>query len=274
MQKTNREAATLLCVSVLRYARTALLGVAIPLGPVVAQIKKQPTSAAASVEQRTEVGRAVVGHVFGDTAQHFVRVLKFDAKSEAANVYLSSPKNLLVIAVVPGREIEVIYPGDMTLGQSRGNTFAFRMQRYELTTSRGEGSAISAKDRQAFENCQRDRAARMRQNEINSRAKKDSTGKSVSTGAAAVSGHSVEPCEMPTGETAGKLTRRQLPARAEAERYLMVVTSSKAVSLADLEERLAGLTAVAPDVGLTIEAIAAGIFAGRPGTYGGTWTAW
>ena len=97
----------------------------------------------------------------------------------------------------------------------------------------------------------------------------------MSAGAAAVSDYSIENCDMPTGETKGsKLERRPIPPRSDAERYLMVLTSTVPVTLADLEERLAGLTAVAPDVGLTIEAIAAGIFAGRGGTYGGTWVAW
>lgn len=273
MQKPDNDAATLVRVPTVRLLRLAVIVAAIPALPVVAQVQKKLADASALT-----VTRVVVQHAFGDTAQHVVRVLEFDAKSETASVYASAPRNLLVIALVPGREIEVIYPGDMTLGKGDRNTFAFLMHRFELTTAARGNGEISAQERQYFEACQRNRAARMRQNESNARnarATRDSTGTIVAAVRAPVPDLEIQDCEMPTGEIKGnRLARRQLAPRGDAERYLMVVTSSAAVTLADLEERLAGLTAVAPDVGMTIEAIAAGIFAGRSGTYGGTWVAW
>ncbi|MBL0169174.1 MAG: hypothetical protein IPP90_00385 [Gemmatimonadaceae bacterium] len=52
------------------------------------------------------------------------------------------------------------------------------------------------------------------------------------------------------------------------------MTSSSPIPLSQLYERLATLTAVAPDVATTIEAIAAGLFVGVKGTWGGYFVAW
>jgi hypothetical protein len=66
----------------------------------------------------------------------------------------------------------------------------------------------------------------------------------------------------------------RLPARAPADRYLVVLSSSSGVSLVALNERLSQLTTVGSDVATTIEAIAAGIFIGYAEHWGGAFIPW
>lgn len=211
-----------------------------------------------------------VGHLFGDTINHNVHILSFEPAAEIATTYMRSPKHYVVLAVVPGKDIEVIAPGPMKISSMGDNTFLMPMTRYEYA-SVGDGRS---KERQDYEACRQRRAYEIARKAAAERASRDSSGKRVREAPSGLD-FDTTPCEMPTGDTkAGTLTRRALGKRPDAERYLVVMTSSSDIGAAELNKRLNTLTTVATTVGQTIESIALGIFAGKSGTYGGTWVQW
>ena len=226
-----------------------------------------------AAEHRGVTQAAVAQHPFGDSVAHLVRVLAFDAALERATVYVRQPDNVLVLAVQPGRDIELIFPGAMTVKQLGANNFTFFMQRFELA-SRERAAGADTESRQRYEACMRTQAEYRRRAEQANRPIRDSTGKIIGRTAPATL-YEPPPCDMLGDPRAGsELHAKAMPPRAPAERYLVVLSSSSPVSAAELEQRLATLTATAPDVALTIEAIAAGIYFGKRGSWGGTFISW
>lgn len=215
---------------------------------------------------------SIANHAFGDSVAHAARVLTFDRATETADVFVRSPDNVIVLAVEPGRDIEVIFPGGMTVKPLSKNTFTFFMQRFALVTKDNTpGSATQA--RVAYEQCMKNRAADIRE-QTRVQSRRDSTGRVIASTATA---YQREPrtCDlMPEASSRTSVAQSPMPPREPRERYLVLLSSSTPVSLAELNERLATLTTIAPDVALTIEAIAAGIYAGKAGSWGGTFTSW
>ncbi|MEP6832396.1 MAG: hypothetical protein ABJB74_03340 [Gemmatimonas sp.] len=216
---------------------------------------------------------AVKGHAFGDTIKHAIRVLSLNRTTEIADVFMRQPNNVIVLAVEPGHDIEVIYPspGSGTKKKLSSNNFRFGMQRIELvakSNATGEGPGA----RQAYEACMRTRSAMVRQEAA--RVVRDSTGRIISGGDIVV-GREPPTCDLLSSvPLEAQWDRKPLPPRAPSERYLVVLTSSNKIEALDLMVRMEGLSTVASDVALTIEAIAAGIFVGVSDSYGGTWVNW
>lgn len=81
-----------------------------------------------------------------------------DRTREIATVFVRRADNVIVLAVIPGRDIEVIFPGNMTVQKLRtANTFRFGMQRFEVSL-RPVGPEAEARARQAYDQCQMRRA--------------------------------------------------------------------------------------------------------------------
>ena len=266
MQKTNNFRVATQPTGTYRKAMAVLFSAALFVSPLEAQDKVRVKD--------TQPRAPLPGGVFGDTVQHTVRILAIDPAIEAASAYIKSPKNIVVLGVVPGREIEIIAPGDLEMASMDDSTFALVMRRFELTTVAVRKS--NDVEQRRYASCTAERASAIRHNAMAQRllnAARDSTARRTGS-QLDYTIIDVPYCEMPTGETsASHLDRRPMPLRAQAERYLVVMTSSKEIKLSELEKRLSTLTTVASDAGLTIEAIAAGLFAGKS-DYGGAWVAW
>ena len=221
------------------------------------------------------------GRGFGDSALLGIRILTLDPVREHATITAKNAKHLVVLAVVPGREIEVIVPGHTPVRREREkNVFAIDMRRVSDEIGPADANE-SAQARLAYDRCMRQaRATAERIAQQKARAvRRDSTGKVIGGGSTGnASGAELQNYEIACESLAAKASKRQtptyLPARQPADRYLVVLASSSAVSSAHLDERLATLTAVAPDVATTIEAIAAGIYVGVNGSWAGYFVRW
>lgn len=226
-------------------------------------------SASATVKPR------LAAHAIGDSLTFSVAILSFDRSREIADVFVRRPDNVIVLAVMPGRDIEIIFPGTMTVKKlPAANTFRFAMQRFEVST-RPVGPEAEARRRQAYDQCQIRRTAALRRAAEAARmTRRDSSGKSIDTPVSTARETLLESCDR-LGESTGQVVfMRPMPPREPRERYLVVLSSSSPVSELELNERLNTLTTIASDVSLTIEAIAAGIFAGKSGAWGGSYVSW
>lgn len=223
---------------------------------------------------------------FGDTAAYGMQVLKLDRQKEVATVALRSPAELIVLSVIPGREIELIVPGEVA---NAGHT-SFKQGVSSIQMARWEHSVRPA-------NADHDAQAAMEYNRCISRAqaaaraaaqkrrpvKRDSTGKIIDDGRSgdpSVNEFQLERAYEAACSNQDKSYLNKpappvrMPPRPAADRYLVVLASSTPLTAVQLGERLAGLTAVGSDVSTTIEAIAAGLYAGLPGTWSGGYVAW
>lgn len=228
-----------------------------------------------SASANATVKPILLAHAIGDSLKFSVGILSLDRSREIADVFVRRPDNVIVLAVVPGRNIEVIFPGTMTVKKlPAANTFRFVMQRFEVST-RPVGSEAEARGRQAYDQCQIRRSAALRRTaETARRVRRDSTGKSIDTPVSTARETLLESCDH-LGESTGQVVFMQpMSPREPRERYLVVLSSSSPVSELELNERLNTLTTIASDVSLTIEAIAAGIFAGKAGVWGGSYVSW
>lgn len=271
MQKTNNTKLTRILRSV--AAGTIIVAGACHPATPPATAAAAPSSSTAKPPARVTLTPVARGnhHTFGDTLLHPVRILAFDRGSESANVMIRLPKNMVVLAVVPGRDIEVIYPGDMSINKTSNDIYQLSMRRFMLTTSTAAASNGNA--RQEYENCKRQRAAMIAEAARAERGRRDSSGRVVKAADPAVQ-REPPTCDMEPVQPRAKLTKVSMPPRDDAERYLVVLSASSAITATDLNERLTKLTTIASDPALTIEAIAAGIFAGQASTFSGAWIPW
>lgn len=228
----------------------------------------------------TTVARAQTGSAFGDSASYGVRILQLDRVHERAVITARNPKNLIVLAVVPGREIEIIRPGNFPIRREHEkDTYSIDMRR--LSDEAGPSDAgQNASARLAYDRCMRNaraRADQIAQQKARS-VRRDSTGKVIGGGSTGDVGADLHSFQIACDRLAQESAKRREPtfaaAREPADRYLVVLSSASRLSQTDLYERLATLTAIAPDVATTIEAIAAGLYVGVTGTYGGYFVAW
>lgn len=219
---------------------------------------------------RTNVGPLPAVQRFGDSTVWRITLLDFSAIEERAVIDIEPSAHLIVLAVRPGRDIELILPDETNSAavKKRGR-LALSLTRY-IQGNPDANTAAEAQAEMAFERCvanaqnTAERAARARAQ------RRDSSGRQAATPAVSSAGAG---CRKPTvARSASK--RRALPPREPSERYLVVLTSSSALSVEQINTRLETLTTVAPDVATTIEAIAAGLFAGVPGTFTGLFTNW
>lgn len=214
------------------------------------------------------------GGAFGDTATFDVRILSLDPQTETATFSAKKYKNVIVLAVIPGREIEVIAPGSGSVRAGKGkNTRVVSMRRVD--DDRPADADDNAQARLAYDRCiaQANAAQRRAEEAARRAAKRDSTGRAIG-GATTVTTDYTRQCDRIDKPNQRSRKVKYLPPREPADRYLLVLSSSESVSETLLQERLATLTAVAPDVATTLEAIAAGLFVGTPGTWSGYYVAW
>lgn len=226
----------------------------------------------------------LVSHAFGDTATYGIKILSLDRQREVAKVSLGAPSELIVLAVVPGREIELIVPSELPMQAPHG-TYAkgvatVGMQRYDDQPRPVDASA-DAQARLAYNRCmQQVQAAAQRLAQSRRQVKRDSTGKVIEdsgrdpTADLDQVARMERQCDRYDTTTNRTAPPTRMPARAPADRYLVVLASSSRLSVDQVGERLTTLTAVGSDVATTIEAIAAGLYAGLPGKWSGTYVAW
>ncbi len=216
---------------------------------------------------------ALVSHAFGDTATFGLRLLTLDPVDESARARIGASTYLVVLAVRPGRDIELVAPAEhaQLRTQSAGNV-SLSLRRYEAPSpdAARDADARAALD---YDRCVAAADAAARRQARARTARKDSTGKPIPGSGSSdyipdrSVGHGCRPVQK-------KVEPRRLPPREPAERYLVILASSQPIPFAQLNARLETLTAVAPDVATTIEAIAAGLYAGFPGTFAGVYTTW
>ncbi len=239
--------------------------------------------AAESSRPTTHAARPLVGRSLGDATAPAVRIVALDPLAESATVTLAKPGNVIVLEVMPGHDIEIIYPTTAKPPKQKGaGPFTVDLGRF-AQVPRYSNAERDARARQATSNCEAARAAEARRVAAAARAvRRDSTGK-------VIGGQSPEvvetrdlgaPCDHLTPNARGPEALREeyatarLPRREPRERYLVVLAARTPVSLVELNLRLTGFTAVATDVATTIEAIATGIFAGREHTWSGYYVSW
>lgn len=195
------------------------------------------------------------GQAFGDTAAFEVQILSLDRVTEQASVTTRNGKNLIVLAVVPGREIEIIAPGASSIRQGKAKgVYGIDLRRVH-DSMRPADANETAREQLAYDRCMSQAAA---------------TAKRIGQQRAGLAA----PCNRLASNSSARQPATFLPARPPADRYLVVLASTSPIPLAQLYERLATLTAVAPDVATTIEAIAAGLYVGARGTWSGYYVAW
>ncbi len=219
----------------------------------------------------------VRGKAFGDTGATAVHVLAFDAKTERATVQANGGGKLLVLAVVPGREIELLTPGETTpMPGKRGGEYLLDLRRIDNKVRPADADDDAAK-RLEYDRCMaRAAQAQRRLDERERMARRDTTGKgsAPSDGERMMAMSMENACQRSLDRPAQKPPVVYLPRRPSAERYLVVFNSADAISQTDIEARLATLSTKAPDVGTTIEAIGAGLYVGLSKQWSGYYVAW
>lgn len=205
---------------------------------------------------------------FGDTNTIRVQLLSLDPADEVARATLGANAYLVVLGVRPGREIELIAPQEQQAARSTGaGSVTLSLRRYEAPSPDANLRAEAEYDR-----CVAAAEGAARRREQSRTAKRDSSGRVIpGSGTSSVTSPAAgNSCRRPTAQV--KPVR--LAPRVPGERYLVVLASTQPIDYAQLSARLETLTAVAPDVATTIEAIAAGIYAGHPGAFSGTYVSW
>lgn len=224
--------------------------------------------------------KAPAARSFGDTAAYGVRILSISPDSETTTFTSRSNKNLIVLEVIPGKSIEVLLPGGPGPKKLKTpQTYTFSMQRFEVAhTPENDAAQRAAED--AYERCVRNADAAARRAAAAKPKGVDATGKEVSRTQSEVAttmadassgGHS---CSRGMGNARVAPRMVRLAPRAPADRYLVVLSSTESVSYEELVGRLEVLSTVATDVGTTIEAMAAGIFFDKKGSWGGAFIPW
>lgn len=205
---------------------------------------------------------------FGDTNTVKVRLLSLDPTEEVARATLGANAYLVVLGVRPGRDIELISPEENQSARPTGaGSVTLSLRRYEAPSPDANLRAEAE-----YERCVAAAEGAARRREQTRTAKKDSTGRVIpGTGSSSVTTPAMgNSCRRPMAQV--KAVRMAL--REPGERYLVVLASTQPIPYLQLSARLETLTAVAPDVATTIEAIAAGIYAGQPGTFSGAFVSW
>jgi hypothetical protein len=220
---------------------------------------------------------------FGDTAAYGMQVLSLDREKEVAKVSLRTPAELIVLSVIPGKEIELIVPSD--LAKSSRASFdkgvsSIKMARWD-DSPRPANASNDAQAAMEYNRCiQQAQATATRMAQARRPVRRDSTGKVIDDGMGASPEMDVlSRLERNCDRLDASMQNRpadavRMPPRPPADRYLVVLASSAALTPVQLGERLSSLTAVGSDVATTIEAIAAGLYAGFPGKWSGGYVAW
>ena len=264
----------------LQHARLVGASIVRAIAPVVAMVVWSGCHPSASAVDQRAPTPALIGHAIGDSATYGIRILALDRTRETAEFSGTVTKHILVLAVVPGREIEVIDAGGTALPRGR-SAGASRLAMQRFDDARLADADADARARLAYDRCVAQAEAEARRATAARRpVKRDSAGRVIldegKGGTADVDMQRAyeRRCDRLAAATNTKAAPKPMPPRAPAERYLMVLSSDMRVPQALLQERLATLTAVAPDAATTLEAIAAGVYAGLASTWGGYYVRW
>lgn len=217
------------------------------------------------------------GTAIGDSLRFAVTIDSLDAARQVAWFAGRGSVRFLVLAVVPGKDIELIVPDGSTrrLIGERGR------QRVDLSrTVNIENAALTAaaqaQARADYARCVANRAAEQRRIELaaqRAQRKTDPNARVVEPAPAVdPSRDRLLPCSLLEATTRSVATR--LPPREPTDRYLLVLAADRLPTMAELTVRLATLTAQAPDVRSTMEAVATGLLLGTRTTWGGRYLAW
>jgi hypothetical protein len=216
----------------------------------------------------------VATRTLGDTSVYGVQILALDRPKEAATVSLRSPAELIVLAVVPGRDIELIMPSAQTKetrASFANGVSTVDLARWDNSSSLGSGNMYTQCLRRGEET---QRGATQR------RAKGDTTGKYLDDGRTAaeldgVARQMQKDCDkLDPGKSANAAGAVRMPPRAPADRYLVVLASSSPLTAAQLGERLKTITPTGADVATMMDDIASRLYAGQTGTWSGGYIAW
>ena len=235
-----------------------------------------PMACASSLAaQRPPVGAAVSTAV-GDSVRFAVTIDSLDAARQVAWLTGRGSDRVLVLAVVPGKDIELIVPdGARRLIRERGRQ-RVDLSRTVQTEDAAFTAAAQAQAREEYARCVANRAAEQRRFELaaqRAQRKTDPNARVVEPAPVVdLTRDRLLPCSLLEATTRYVATR--LPPREPADRYLLVLAADRLPSQAELTVRLATLTAQAPDVRTTMEAIATGLLLGTRTTWGGRYLAW
>ena len=220
-----------------------------------------------------------VGRTIGDPLAPAVRVMSLDTLRERATVSLSMNGTIIVLEVMPGRDIEVLYPSTRFPSTLRkAGTHTFDLGRYE-DVPRYTARELAERARQALAACEaRLRAQASRAAAAARAVKRDSTGKIISSPPGVIDQRDVDSCDRLSAGDANPLRSElksvRLPRREPRERYLVVLAANEVVSIVDLNRRLTEFTAIGSDAATTIHAIATGVYGGRDKGWAGYYVAW
>lgn len=230
------------------------------------------TCASSLAAQRPPNGTAI-----GDSLRFAVTIDSLDAARQVAWFAGRGSVRFLVLAVVPGKDIELIVPdgGTRRLIREHGR------QRVDLSrTVNIENAALTAaaqaQARADYAWCVANRAAEQRRIELaaqRAQRKTDPNARVVEPAPVVdLTRNRLLPCSQLGTTTRSVATR--LPPREPADRYLLVLAADRLPTMVELTVRLATLTAQAPDVRSTMEAVATGLLLGTRTTWGGRYLAW
>jgi hypothetical protein len=213
------------------------------------------------------------GRAFGDTMTMRTSIVALDTVREVVVFRLAAPAHLVMLEVTPGVSIEQLQPivGSKTLQQSAGEHMVTTMD-----------SSLAAEEsellrREVYERCTDEAELRAGRRPIaRPPVRRDSTGKvSPESAGEQLRAEAAEARVREADLEACKRTAARLPATPtrktarRGEHYLVILASQSPLSGVEVAERLRTLSVVGSDVATTIEAIGAGIFVGRPGTWSG-----
>ena len=222
--------------------------------------------------------QAFVGLGFGETATFAPRILTLDRVQEIAMASTRTAAYSVVLAVVPGREIEVIEVGKSVGKRATAAQFMVSMRRFEIDQkAASRQAAADASAEVAYQRCET-ASENARQRQARASQKRDSSGRVIQgpsdaqVGLAGASQGGGSQCRRASTKRSTPMIRTT--ARPIAERYLVLLVSAAPLTADFVNERLTTLTAVGSDVATTIEAIAAGLYVGATGRWAGYYVAW
>ena len=256
-------------------ANAAVIGALAAVAFLAAGCRSTTNTGAPRAEPSTTVA-------FGDPSTFGLQLTSFDREKEIAKVSLRAPAELVVLAVIPGRDIELIVPSDVP----KNSRASFAKGVSSIDLARWAVSAATANSHDATQQaltrsrCIQQAEAAAKQAAAQRKVKIDTTGKYVDDGRGAadidaIAARMQRDCDKPESDKSDRVaTPVRMPPRAVAERYLVVFASSTPLTPAQVEQRIGALAVAGSDVVSTLEAIAAGLYAGTAGTWGGTYVAW
>lgn len=237
-----------------------------------------------------------VPHAVGDFEVVPLRLLKLDRTAERLQLQLGQPMQLIVLAVTPGRGVELIEPasrGDSKLRAA--GAVSIDLRRVMLADAAAPNTldrgAADLRREAEMEGCMARQTEKARKEADRQWQGKGSTGKPVvpqlgtdrvdASNAALVnyggncSARAAQrvPTTMPTG-AAGPRLARVAGAREQSDQVLVVLASPKPINFTLLVARLGAMPVGGATRRAMVDAIAADLFEGHAAPWSGAFVAW